>query len=175
MFVYTNRPTVQGALYLDIDKHCAIDTWLNHGVSSKEGVELDVGASCTFSLTDKTEVEMYAYRDFLYGTSDVTEVSMKITHGAINVSVIQFFWDNNPDATRFEVGYTLKPTEKLSVHPAIVYETGFGEADIIVGTVDIKYAITEKWSIVGSIFTPLYKGARDSRTTQAFVGLSFAF
>lgn len=172
LFVQNNKPTVQGGVYLDIDDHCSLDAW---GAGGKTGSELDLGASCRFDLSEKTQLEVWAYRDFLQGFDDITETMVKVRHGGFDISVTQYFWDKNPDATRTEIGYTIEPMQKLEVRPAAVYQTGFGESDIVVGALDITYALNDNVSLSASIFSPLHKGAGDSRKSQVSVGINYTF
>lgn len=175
LFVYTNEPNVQAAVFYDFSDHCSLDVWGTHGLATSTGSEIDVGASCRISLAKDTEVEVIAYRDFLTGDDDMTEVSVGVTHGPVNVTVTQFIWDNNPDATRVVASYTLEPSEKLSLKPMLAYETGFGEADILAGGLKATYALSDQFSLVGQVLTPIKKDGADERTTEVSVGIKFTF
>ena len=175
VFVQADKPVVQGLISLGINEHCSTDVWFSYGITTKVGGEIDLGASCRFNISENTEIELLAYRDVLSGLPDVTETGIKVTHGRLDLTVTQYFWDKNPDATRAEIGYTIQATEKLELHPAVVYETGFGEADVVVGALDLSYALSDKLSLKGSIFVPVYKGTDGYQKAQALIGISCSF
>lgn len=175
LFVYTEQPVVQAGVYLDVTENCSLDVWGSHGFSTKAGGELDLGGSCRFNIDKKTEVEVVASRVLLHGTDDITELSVGVTHGPIDVTVSRYFWDNNPDATRVVAGYTIEATEQFSLRPMVVFETGFGEDDIFAGGLRVEYALTDNLSLVGLALTPIKKGVDDTRGTQASIGLRFNF
>lgn len=164
-------PVVQAGLYIDITDNCSLDAWGNKNLKSGEGDEFDLGGSCRFNLSDETEVEVTANRYFLRGFSDMTALSAGVTHGPVDVTVTQYLWDNNPDATRVTVGYTVEATEKLSLRPSLVYQTGFGERDVAGGGMTATYALTDKLSLVGTVLTPF----TGDRNTEASIGLNFTF
>lgn len=175
LFPLTDEPVVQAAVFIDVSDNCSLDAWGSHGLATKEGGELDLGASCRFNIDEKTEVEVIAYRDLLRGFDDMTELSVGITHGPLNITVTQFVWDNNPDATRIVAGYTIEATEHLSLRPMVAYETGFGEDDIVAGGLRAEYALTKQFSLVGLALTPIKKGSNDTRGTEASIGIRFSF
>lgn len=171
LFPLTDEPVVQAGLYLDVSDNCSLDVWGSHGIATKVGGELMAGGSCRFNFSEDTEIEISAYRDFLIGFDDITEMSAKITHGPIDATVTQYFWDNNPDATRFTVGYTIKASDKLTLRPSLVYQTGFGEDDVAGGGMRATYAITDQLSLIGTVLTPF----AGDRNTEASIGLNFTF
>lgn len=175
LFVYTNEPVIQAGVYLDVTDNCSLDAWGSNGIATKVGGELDLGASCRFSLSEETEVEVVANRILLRGDDDITEISVGVTHGPVDVTVSRYFWDNNPDAFRIVAGYSFEPTEKLSLRPMMTYETGFGEEDILAGGLSAEYALTEQLSVVGLAVTPIKKGSEDTRGTEANIGIRFSF
>lgn len=166
----TDEPVIQAGLYLDVGDHCSLDVWGNHGFNTSMGGELDLGGSCRFSSGD-TEIEISANRYILRGTSDITAVSISATHGPFDVTVNQYLWDNNPDATRITAGYSFEPIDKFTLRPSLVYQTGFGERDVFGGGITGTYAISDQLSLIGTVLTP-FKG---DRSTQAGVGISFKF
>ncbi len=166
----TDKPVVQAGIYIDVSKNCSLDVWGSHGINTSQGGELDVGGSCRFTAGE-TEVEVSANRLFLRGLSDITALSISATRGPVKVEVEQYLWDNNPDATRVTAGYNIDVTEKFSLRPSLVYQTGFGERDVFGGGASASYAITKNLSIVGTLLTP-FSG---DRSTQGSVGLNFTF
>jgi hypothetical protein len=169
--VYTNEPVVQAGLYLDVSEQCSLDAWGSHGLATSEGAEFDLGASCRFTLSPETEVEVVALRSFLHGVEDITELTVGVTHGALGITVSHYLWDNNPDATRITVGYTVEASEKLSLRPQLVYQTGFGEADVAGGGLTASYKLTDQLSLVGTVLTPF----TGERNTEANIGISYTF
>lgn len=121
LFVFTNEPVVQASAYLDVSDRCSIDAWGSHGIATKVGAELDLGASCRFSLADTTEREVAVARNFLQGTPDLTAVTASIQRGAFDLTVSHYLWDRNPDATRVVAGITLKANEAFNLRPHVVY------------------------------------------------------
>lgn len=167
----TDKPVMQAGLYLDVSENCSLDVWGSHGINIRQGGELDVGGSCRFTAGE-TEVEVSAKRLLLRGLSDITELSVSAKHGPIDVTVTQYLWDSNPDATRVTAGYNIDITDKFSLRPSLVYQTGFGEdRDVFGSGASASYAITKNLSIVGTLLTP-FSG---DRSTQGSVGLNFTF
>lgn len=166
----TDKPVVQAGLYIDVSENCSLDVWGSHGFNTSMGGEGNAGISCRIK-SGEMEVEVAANRLFLRGLSDITALSISATRGPIKVEVEQYLWDNNPDATRITAGYNIDVTEKFSLRPSLVYQTGFGERDVFGGGASASYAITKNLSIVGTLLTP-FSG---DRTTQGSVGLNFTF
>lgn len=166
----TPRPVVQAGVYVEVNNNCSLDVWANKGIDTREGDELDVGASCRFNIGQDTEVEVIAYRDILRGQDDITEMSARVTHGPVDVTVLYFAWDKNPDALRITAGYTVKATDKLSLRPAVVYQSGFGERDILGGGLYATYRLTNEFEVVGKAIVP-FKG---DRNPQVSVGLKYS-
>jgi hypothetical protein len=175
LFVYTDKPVVQASLSLDVSERCSINAWGSHGISTKAGAELDLGTSCSFSLDEKTSVKVAANRFFLHDSDDMTEVSVGITHGPVDVTVSRYLWDNNPDATRIITSYSIEAGDKLTLGPLVMYETGFGEPDILTGGLSAEYKLTNRLSLVGLAVVPIKKNEWDERSAQASIGLTFNF
>lgn len=166
----TDKPVIQAGVYVEISDKCSLDFWGSHGFSTSMGGEGNAGISCRIKNGD-TEVEVAANRLFLRGLSDITTLSISATRGPVEVKLEQYLWDNNPDATRITAGYNIDVTEKFSLRPSLVYQTGFGERDVFGGGASASYAITKNLSIVGTLLTP-FSG---DRSTQDSIGLSFTF
>ena len=175
LLVGTDKPVVQGWASFKLGEQCSLEVWGSHGFSTQAGAELDGGGKCHAKIGDKTEVELSVLRYVLHGTSDMTDVTTMLRHGPLDVKVSRYLWDNNPDATQFEVGYTLEPSEHISVRGLVTYETGFGLPDIVVGGAEVSYALTKRLSLIGAIYAPLYQGSGYQRSTQAVLGLEFNF
>lgn len=175
LLVGTAEPVVQGWGSLPLGEHCSLEAWGSHGISTSAGAELDIGGKCHGSLDNQTQVELSVLRYVLHGTDDMTAISATLRRGPLYVSVSQYVWDRNPDATQVEVGYTIAPTERFRLRAVATYETGFGIPNILVGGAEASYSLTSHLSITGSIYTPIYHGAGDTRGTEAIFGLSYSF
>jgi hypothetical protein len=175
LFVLTDGPVGQASLNATVSDNCELSAGGTQGLNTRIGGELDLGASCDFKLTEKVSVNASVERELLRDQRDITVISGSVSVGPFDLEVKHYFWDGNPDASRAEVSYTLKPTKQVTVRPAVVYETGFGEKDIVVGIVDLSYDLDDHLSLNASVYTPLHKGAEDERTTRATIGVTYTF
>jgi hypothetical protein len=173
LVVATDEPVVQAWALLRLGEHCSANGWGSHGLSTRAGAELDLGASCKLTIGPESEVEAVVNRYVLHGIPDITEFTLKFKQGSFDASMSRYLWDSNPDATQVEVGYTLTPTDRLSVRALVTYETGFGMSDIVVGGAEVNYALSERVSLIGAVYTPIHRGVGDTRNTEAVFGLEF--
>lgn len=168
--VFTDEPVVQAGVSVDISDNCSLDAWGSLGFNTKTGGELDLGGSCRFSSGD-TKIEVSASRYILRGTSDITALAVTVKHGPVDVGIEKYLWENNPDATRINVGYSIEPIDKFTLRPALIYQSGFGEKNVFGAGISASYALNDKLSLKAMVTTP-FKG---DRSTQASVGISFKF
>jgi len=174
LFVLTDGPVIQAGIYVEMSKKCSIDLWTNQGLDTRVGAEIDIGVSCRQEIGD-TEVEVSVERYFLGGSDDITGLNVSVTRGQLDLTISRYLWDNNPDATRIILGYSLEADAKLTFRPSLGYETGFGERSIYVFGLGAEYALTEDWFLVGTVLTPISKGPDDERSTEVVVGFMFTF
>lgn len=166
----TPDPVVQAGVSVDISQHCSADAWVNLGINTRVGRELDLGASCRFDI-DETQIEVVASRYLLQAESDITELSVSATQGSADVTVSYYAWDDHPDAVRVTVGYTIEATDKLLLRPAAVYQTGFGDSDVIGAGLYANYRLTDNLEVVGMALAPI----KGDRHPQVSLGLKFSF
>ncbi len=180
LYVQTDSPTAQ--MWASVDTHiigldgCSLDLFAAHGLKTKVGREVDVGASCRFDIAKDVNVELSGSRYILGGATDIITLVAKVSHGPVDGSVTQYVVDGNePDATKVEVGYEVEPVKNLSLRGVLAYEHGFGLADIYVGGVEASYAIDNHWSFTVSGYAPIYRSAGDPRSSEVAVGVQFNF
>ena len=178
LYVQTNSPTakVYAAVNLrDLGlSNCTADFFAAHGLTTKVGREVDLGASCSFLLAEGIEASLGISRYVLGGLTDITTLQGTLKAGAFDVGLTEYVVDGGEDdAAKIEVGYTLTPTKALTLRPLVVYEHGFGLPDLLAAGAEASYALTDRFSLTAAAYTPI-SGA-GPRKTQAVVGVSFSF
>ncbi len=173
LFVLTDVPVVQASLNVKVTDNCQLEAWGTHAFSKEMGGELDLGGSCSFNL-GSVKATVSAKQYLLHDYGDITALAVTLTKGPVDLTVGRYIWENQ-DATRIELGYTIEPAKKVALRPALVYETGFDAPDILVGALDLTYAVNDKLSLTASVLTPLHKGASDDRKTQFSISITKSF
>jgi hypothetical protein len=173
LFVLTDVPVVQASLNAKISDGCQLEAWGTQAFSKEMGGELDLGGSCSFDL-GSLKATVSAKQLLLHDSGDITELTVTLTKGPVDLTVGRYIWENQ-DATRIELGYTIEPVKKVTLRPAVVYETGFDAPDIVVGSLDLSYALNDKLSLTASVLTPLHKGADDERKTLFSFSITQSF
>jgi hypothetical protein len=176
LFVQTEGPTVQGWISVPVAGGCSLELFASHGLETRVGRELDIGGACAFNVSENVEVNLSASRYILGGATDITTLEGQVKVGPVDAVVTQYVVDGNePDATKFELGFTIEPTDRLSLRFVGVYEHGFGLPDIVVGGVEARYALGGNFALTANAYAPISRRAGDPREAQVFLGISFDF
>lgn len=174
VFVLTDEPVVQGALYATVSDECSAMAWGSHGISTREGGELDVGAICYVPAGDGTVI-LYGLRSFLRGFQDAWTIAAGYSYGGADLTVEQYFWDGNPDGRRFIAGYTHTGIDRVVLRPMLTYETGLGIPRIFAAGLSAEYRLEGDVSLVAMGFVPLVEDDPELRTGQLQLGVKYTF
>jgi hypothetical protein len=174
LFVLTDEPVVQAGLNAQISEACTLMAWGSHGVATKAGGELDLGALCSVGVGDTT-VSFMAMQSILRGVRDATTVSVRLARGNIDLNVEHYLWAGNPDGSRIYGGYRFSPSKTVSLHPFAAFETGIGAPDIFALGLDASLALTADVSLVGLAMVPLARRRGDPRKAELSTGIRYSF
>ncbi len=114
LFVLTDEPVVQAGLNAQVSEACTLFAWGSHGVATRVGGELDLGAVCGIAVGETT-VSFMALQSILRGMRDSTMLSVRLARGNLDLNVEQYLWAGNPDGTRIYGGYRVSPVNGVSV------------------------------------------------------------
>ena len=173
--VSTDGPVLQGFISVNVTDKCSLDAWGSKGLDRTVGDEIDLGASCRFDLGQDFKAEVVVSRYLLLGgVPDMTEVTVGLSKGPVDLSVGHYFWSGGlQSATRVQFGYNTELAAKLSARAEVTYETGFDLKDTIVLGADLKYAITDKLSLGVTGYAPVIKSGGNDYKVVASLSMSF--
>lgn len=178
-FAATPEPVVQGYLTASYDTviygKFSANAWGSKGIATNIGDELDLGVAWLKELGDDMSVKLVYNRFILKDAPDMDEYTISYSSGNFDASYTHYVWhEGMEDGDRVNVGYNYAVDEKLGGRFDLTAETGIGLSDSIVVGADLNYALTDNFSVSGTLLIP-FTEEDDGRGVEFVLGTGFSF
>lgn len=173
--VATDGPVAQGWVSVDLGSGFSVEAWGSKGLDSNIGDEVDLTLTYERELESGFTIKASASRYLLFGdVPDMTTLEVGLSHGPVDVTVTQYLWEGGlPDATQFQLGYNAELAPKLSGRLEVTYETGFDLRDTVLVGADVRYALSDRFSVFATGYLPVRESGANGPKLVA--GVSFNF
>ena len=179
-YVQIDSPTAQAYASLDLGAvglaNVSADAFVAHGLSTARNWEFDLGFTLhDIKIASGVVGEISVAQYVLANLHDITTIEAKVVQGSVDLSVTHYVVHREPDATKFEVGYSFTPIDRLTLRPLLVFEHGFGLTDQLVGGGEASYSLGGGFALNSAVYTALYEKSQDPRGTVFTFGIGFNF
>jgi hypothetical protein len=137
----TDRPVAQAWLSVDIGQGFSLETFGSKGLDQNVGDEFDIGIMYQRDLGAGFTGRLIFNHYFLFGNvPDMQEVTAEVEKDGFRVRATYNPWGGGlEDGFILGAGYDFNLTPRLSGRADVLYVTGYGATDAVVGSVGLRY------------------------------------